>query len=212
MRDFRGVKLAHIVARLTGFRTRDHQQRIESTDKAVGLLDRAFEAARLAREPAAFPAEQQGGQILGHSPLIREICKQIGRVAPLDVTETGRSSRDAQAAALQRLAEVGLSQRAHHRPYELSGGEMQRIAIARALVMDPPLLLADEPTGNLDSETGEAVLELLTGVASQGRTVVLVTHDAGIAARLGRVVGMRDGRIAFDRSTQDGAVAFSEPH
>jgi putative ABC transport system ATP-binding protein len=116
---------------------------------------------------------------------------------------SGCRSRDAQRRAQQRLDEVGLTQRADHRPYELSGGEMQRVAIARALVMDPPLLLADEPTGNLDSETGESVLALLTGVAAHGRTVVLVTHDPSIAARLGREVGMQDGKIAFDRRTRE---------
>jgi putative ABC transport system ATP-binding protein len=124
---------------------------------------------------------------------------------------SGCRSRDARRRALQRLDEVGLTQRADHRPYELSGGEMQRVAIARALVMNPPLLLADEPTGNLDSETGEAVLALLTGVAAHERTVVLVTHDPSIAARLGREVGMQDGRVAFDRTTRkDRPGAFSE--
>ena len=122
----------------------------------------------------------------------------------------GRRSRQAHATAMQRLDEVGLSHRADHHPYELSGGEMQRTAIARALVMDPPLLLADEPTGNLDSATGEVVLALLTGVASRGRTVVVVTHDPGIAGRMGRVIGMRDGKVAFDRSRQENAAGAAE--
>jgi putative ABC transport system ATP-binding protein len=85
--------------------------------------------------------------------------------------------------------------RADHRPSQLSGGEMQRTAIARALVTDPALLLADEPTGNLDSANGEALLAVITELHERGQTVVLVTHDAGIASRAQRIVRMRDGRI-----------------
>ena len=94
------------------------------------------------------------------------------------------------------LAEVGLSDRARHLPEELSGGECQRAAIARALVMAPRLLLADEPTGNLDSKTGDAVLTLLFDLQRQRRTtLVLVTHDARAAARCGRVMRMQDGQL-----------------
>jgi len=97
------------------------------------------------------------------------------------------------------LAEVGLDRRMRHRLHELSGGEMQRVAIARALVLGPKLLLADEPTGNLDSQTGSAILELLRRTAERhGTTVVMVTHDVG-AARVGhRIVSVRDGAIVGD--------------
>ena len=99
------------------------------------------------------------------------------------------------ARAREMLDRLGMGPRADHRPSQLSGGELQRTAIARALVTDPALLLADEPTGNLDSANGEALLALLGELHARGQTIVLVTHDAGIASRAQRIVRMRDGRI-----------------
>jgi putative ABC transport system ATP-binding protein len=99
------------------------------------------------------------------------------------------------ARAQAALARVSLAHRAEHRPSELSGGEAQRAAIARALVAEPRLILADEPTGNLDSATGEAIAELLAGLHRDGRTVVLVTHNEAFARRAQRIVRLRDGRI-----------------
>ena len=96
------------------------------------------------------------------------------------------------------LARVGLSERLHHLPSELSGGEQQRVAIARALINDPAILFADEPTGNLDSHTGEAIIELLLGVArSDNRTLVVVTHDEHLARRGDRLMRIEDGRLAL---------------
>jgi putative ABC transport system ATP-binding protein len=98
--------------------------------------------------------------------------------------------------ALELLDSVGLAKRASHKPNQLSGGEMQRVAVARALANRPLLLLADEPTGNLDSQTGKDILNLLRdAVASQGVTLVLVTHDMGVAAFADRIVHLLDGRI-----------------
>ena len=97
------------------------------------------------------------------------------------------------------LEKLGILERASHKPGQLSGGEAQRAALARALVNGPELLLADEPTGNLDSRTGEEVLGLLTELPAQGRTLVLVTHDPAIAGRADRVLSLSDGRLESDR-------------
>jgi len=108
----------------------------------------------------------------------------------------GRRARDMQGRVVAALDAVGLSHRRTHRPDELSGGEMQRVAIARALVIEPKLILADEPTGNLDSATGEAILSLIRAAnRERGATVVMVTHDEKAAAYGTRVVSMRDGAV-----------------
>jgi putative ABC transport system ATP-binding protein len=111
----------------------------------------------------------------------------------------GRSLASISPRATELLAMMGLDQRAHHRPHQLSGGEMQRVAIARALVNEPLLILADEPTGNLDTATGQAVLELLRRLArEQGHTLVMVTHDPKAATYGTRLIRIRDGRVESD--------------
>ena len=113
----------------------------------------------------------------------------------------GAPPSDWRPRALRALERVGLAARADHRPTELSGGEAQRAAIARALVTEPRLLLADEPTGNLDSATGEEIAGLLDELHARGRTVVLVTHNEALARRAERVVHLRDGRVESEERT-----------
>ena len=100
--------------------------------------------------------------------------------------------------AKQALERVDLTPRAHHKPNELSGGQRQRVAIARALVNNPSIVLADEPTGNLDSKTGEEIMALFGNLHRQGNTIILVTHEMDIAQHAHRVIFIRDGRIASD--------------
>jgi putative ABC transport system ATP-binding protein len=125
----------------------------------------------------------------------------LSRTTALDNVElpmvyAGRSDRRERAmAALER---VGLSDRVHHRPNELSGGQQQRVAIARALVNEPAIILADEPTGNLDSKSGAEIIEILHQLHDQGLTIVMVTHDPDIARRSERIVHIHDGQITAD--------------
>ena len=108
----------------------------------------------------------------------------------------GISRRERRARATELLERTGLGERVDHLPRQLSGGERQRVAIARALANQPALLLADEPTGNLDSATGQAIADLLRQFNAEGQTIVLVTHDPEVAAQAGRVMRLRDGKLA----------------
>jgi putative ABC transport system ATP-binding protein len=116
----------------------------------------------------------------------------------LPLIYAGMSSRERKKKALHALDIVGLADRSDHRPNELSGGQRQRVAIARALVNDPAILLADEPTGNLDSKTSYEVMELFIRLHDQGQTVILVTHEPDIAEYAHRVVAFLDGLIVRD--------------
>jgi putative ABC transport system ATP-binding protein len=111
----------------------------------------------------------------------------------------GVPRRERHQRAKEMLERVGLGDRLHHQPNELSGGQRQRVAIARALVNNPSLLLADEPTGNLDSRTGAEIMELFARLNQEGHTIVLVTHEEDIAAHARRIVRLRDGKILDDR-------------
>lgn len=114
----------------------------------------------------------------------------------LPMIYSGAGGRERKERALEALRMVGMENRARHRPSQLSGGQQQRTAIARALVNSPKIILADEPTGNLDSHTGEAILQLFCDLSKAGRTIILVTHDPEIAAVTPRRIEIRDGKIA----------------
>jgi len=116
----------------------------------------------------------------------------------LPLIYSGMSSRERVERAKKALGMVELSDRMHHKPNELSGGQRQRVAIARALVNSPSIILADEPTGNLDSQTGEEIMKLFGKLHSEGNTIILVTHERDIAACAHRTISIRDGKIALD--------------
>ncbi len=118
----------------------------------------------------------------------------------LPLIYAGRPAKERRERAKAMLESVGLGDRTHHRPNELSGGQRQRVAIARALVNAPSLVLADEPTGNLDSKTGLEIMAILDDIHRRGNTVILVTHEEDVAARALRVIRLRDGRIESDRA------------
>ena len=120
----------------------------------------------------------------------------------LPLVYAGVPNRERHEKALAMLEKVGLADRSHHKPNELSGGQCQRVAIARALINDPSLILADEPTGNLDTKTSIEIMDIFGAIQAQGNTVVLVTHEEDIAAHAHRVVRLRDGLIENDRSTR----------
>jgi putative ABC transport system ATP-binding protein len=124
----------------------------------------------------------------------------------LPLIYAGLGAGERRERAEQALVRVGLGERMHHKPNELSGGQRQRVAIARALVNRPSILLADEPTGNLDSTTSEEIMAVFEELHDQGQTVVMVTHEPDIAAYAERVITLRDGKVASDRATGESAA------
>nr|WP_084269926.1 ABC transporter ATP-binding protein [Patulibacter minatonensis] len=130
----------------------------------------------------------------------------------LPLAYAGLSRTERRTRAVRALTAVGMGERLHHLPSELSGGQQQRVAVARAIVTDPPLVLADEPTGNLDSRSTEDVLEIFDDLHRQGRTVVLITHEDEVADRAQRVVRLGDGRVLSDTLNADAAPVARGAH
>jgi len=117
----------------------------------------------------------------------------------------GVAVRERRDRAVELLTRVGLGERLDHKPTELSGGQMQRVAIARALAMNPDIILADEPTGNLDTSSGTDIMSIFTDLWKAGRTLVIITHDPALAKRASRIVEIRDGRITSDQRNEEAA-------
>ena len=122
------------------------------------------------------------------------------RNVELPLIYAGVKAADRRKIALEKLASVGLADRIHHKPNELSGGQRQRVAVARALVNNPAILLADEPTGNLDSKTGVEILALFDELSRSGNTIIVVTHEEAVARHARRIIRIRDGGVASDES------------
>ena len=168
--------------------------------------DIRFDGQDLATMPAAALAEFRNrriGFIFQAYHLLPELDTLENTVLPARIGHL--SHLEAEARARDLLARVGLGDRLDHRPYELSGGEQQRVAIARALVNQPDLILADEPTGNLDSHTGDEIIELLCALRVETKaTLIIVTHDSKIAARAPRMLELVDGQVALMRERPNG--------
>lgn len=173
-----------------------------------GCLDRPTEGAywlngddvsRLDKVQLAAIRNQRLGFVFQSFNLLPRTSALENVMLPLVYQRTPRlTAAERQTQAMAALEAVGLADRAHHEPMELSGGQRQRVAIARALVNDPVLIMADEPTGNLDSKTGDEIMTVLHELHGRGRTIVMVTHETYIASQTQRTIQLHDGRIVSD--------------
>jgi putative ABC transport system ATP-binding protein len=178
----------------------------------IGCLDTPSTGTyRLAGEDVSAYSDKQRSRVrCRHIGFVFQSFNLLPRTTALENVEIpmvysgGRVDRAKAVATLQR---VGLAGRAHHFATELSGGEQQRVAIARALMNDPPVILADEPTGNLDSTAGESIMQLLTALHHDGRTIILVTHDEHVASYASRELLIRDGALVSDVTSGSALVS-----
>ena len=153
--------------------------------------------AGMSRAELADVRNRRIGFVFQNFNLIPQISSWENIEMPLLFGRIGKKERKARVEEL--LERVGLADRGHHKPTELSGGQMQRVAVARALAMRPALLLADEPTGNLDSSSGGDIMDLFQELWEQGHTMVVITHDQALAKRTSRLIELHDGRITSDQ-------------
>jgi len=130
----------------------------------------------------------------------------------LPLTYGSGSKKDLRQQAIQVLKDVGLEERAHHKPNELSGGQQQRVAIARALINNPSIILADEPTGNLDTKSGDEIMTIFDRLNDEGKTIILITHERYIAEHTQRIIYLQDGNIIEDEATANGKNAAKTGH
>ncbi|MHC5023388.1 MAG: ABC transporter ATP-binding protein [Planctomycetota bacterium] len=181
----------------------------------LGCLDKPTEGAYLLEgRDVSSMADDELSRVRGRT--IGFVFQAFNLISELTIVENvevplfyrGITKHERGRRAVEKLNQVGLGDRLTHRPRELSGGQQQRVAIARALVNDPSILMADEPTGNLDSATGTAILELISELHEQGLTIIMVTHDDSIADRCQRIIHLTDGLIDQDllKSSQNGAA------
>lgn len=176
----------------------------------IGLLDHPtsgqyrlenMEVFALSRDELATIRGRRIGFIFQNFNLLPRYSTWENVALPLAYRKGEIRSDEQYKKAMQMLARVGLERRSGHQPMELSGGERQRVAIARALVTEPAVLLADEPTGNLDSATGKEIMSLLTELHREGKTIIMVTHDTNIARYASRICTMRDGILMEGETT-----------
>jgi putative ABC transport system ATP-binding protein len=176
----------------------------------IGLLDRAtsgkyyledVEVSSLTRDELAAIRGRRIGFVFQNFNLLPRFSAWENVALPLAYRQGEFGAEEQYKRAMNSLSRVGLDRRAGHQPMELSGGERQRVAIARALVTGPAVILADEPTGNLDSTTGSEIMNLLNELHAEGKTIVMVTHDPSIARHASRICIMRDGILTEGEST-----------